>query len=35
VEKVAKGDRVAVKGKPDTEETIPLETLKESIDKAA
>src|SRR5688572_21942107 len=35
VEKVAKGVRVAVKGKPGTEEVIPLTALKESVNKAA
>ena len=35
VEKVEKGVRVTVKGKPDTEEVIPMAALKESINKAA
>lgn len=35
VEKVAKGVRVAVKGKPETEEVITMDALKESINKAA
>jgi len=35
VEKMEKGIRVTVKGKPDTEEVIPLAALKESINKAA
>lgn len=35
VEKVAKGIRVQVKGKPETEEVLPLAALKESINKAA
>ncbi len=35
VEKVAKGVRVQVKGKPETEEVIPMDALKESINKAA
>jgi hypothetical protein len=35
VEKMEKGVRVTVKGKPDTEEVIPLAALKESINKAA
>ncbi|MCK6482253.1 MAG: hypothetical protein L6R43_19540 [Planctomycetes bacterium] len=35
VEKVAKGIRVQVKGKPETEEVIPLADLKESVNKAA
>ena len=35
VEKVDKGIRVAVKGKPGSEELIPLATLKASIGKAA
>lgn len=35
VEKLEKGIRVTVKGKPDTEELIPMAALKESIGKAA
>ena len=35
VEKVEKGVRVTVKGKPDTAEVIPMAALKESINKAA
>jgi hypothetical protein len=35
VEKTDKGVRVMVKGKPKTEEVIPLSVLKESINKAA
>jgi hypothetical protein len=35
VEKVEKGVRVTVKGKPDTEEVIPMAALKESVNKAA
>ncbi len=35
VEKLEKGIRVAVKGKPDTEELIPMSALQESIGKAA
>ena len=35
VEKTDKGVRVTVKGKPKTEEVIPLAVLKESINKAA
>lgn len=35
VEKTDKGARVMVKGKPKTEEVIPLAVLKESINKAA
>ena len=35
VEKVDKGVRVSVKGKPDTEEVIPMAALKESVNKAA
>jgi len=35
VEKIEKGVRVAVKGKPDTEEVIPMAALKESVNKAA
>jgi hypothetical protein len=35
VEKVEKGVRVAVKGKPNTEEVIPMAALKESVNKAA
>lgn len=35
VEKLEKGIRVTVKGKPDTEEVIPMAALKESIGKAA
>jgi hypothetical protein len=35
VEKTDKGVRVMVKGQPNTEEVIPLATLKESINKAA
>ncbi|MCK6478575.1 MAG: hypothetical protein HUU06_00340 [Planctomycetaceae bacterium] len=35
VERVEKGVRVAVKGKPGTSEVIPLAALKESINKAA
>jgi hypothetical protein len=35
VEKVDKGIRVMVKGKPESEETIPLAALKASIGKAA
>ena len=35
VEKTPKGIRIQVKGKPETEEVIPLATLKESINKAS
>lgn len=35
VERVATGVKVAIKGKPETEEVIPLATLKESIGKTA
>lgn len=35
VERVEKGVRVMIKGKPETEEVIPLSTLKESAGKAA
>jgi hypothetical protein len=35
VEKVAKGIRVQVKGKPETEEVIPLAALKESVNREA
>jgi hypothetical protein len=35
VEKTDKGVRVCVKGRPETEEVIPLAALKESINKAA
>jgi hypothetical protein len=35
VEKTERGIRVAVKGKPGSEELIPLAALKESIGKAA
>jgi len=35
VEKVEKGIKVTVKGKPDTEETIPFKALKESVSKEA
>ncbi len=35
VEKLEKGLRVTVKGKPDTEELIPMAAVKESIGKAA
>ena len=35
VEKADKGIRVAVKGKPDSEELIPLAALKASVNKAA
>jgi len=35
VEKADKGIRVMVKGKPESEEVIPLATLKASVNKAA
>jgi hypothetical protein len=35
VEKTDKGVRACVKGRPETEEVIPLAALKESINKAA
>ena len=35
VEKTDKGVRVMIKGKPKTEEIIPMKTLKESVNKAA
>jgi hypothetical protein len=35
VEKTDKGVRVCVKGRPETEEVIPLAALRESVNKAA
>lgn len=35
VERTAEGVRIAVKGRPETEEVIPLSKLEESVNKAA